>query len=92
MPKPLVTSIDTLSHLISTDENQIPIIRSPYFSVEEILHEFQTDATSGLSQIEAEKRTIEFGANIYQTQKQKSILLMILLQFKSPIVYLLLLP
>ena len=60
------------------------------FSVEEILQEFQTDATSGLSQIEAEKRTIEFGANIYQTQKQKSILLMILLQFKSPIVYLLL--
>jgi len=60
------------------------------FSVEEILHEFQTNAISGISHIEAEKRSIAFGSNIYHGPKQKSILLMILLQFKSPIVYLLL--
>jgi len=59
------------------------------FSVEEILLAFQTDSAAGISQIEAEKRTKEFGSNVYQTQKQKSILLMMLLQFKSPIVYLL---
>lgn len=59
------------------------------FSVEEILLAFQTDPEIGLSQTEAEKRTIEFGPNIYQAQKQKSIWLMMLLQFKSPIVYLL---
>jgi P-type Ca2+ transporter type 2C len=59
------------------------------FSVEEILLAFQTDAIAGISQTEAEKRAKEFGPNVYQTQKQKSIFLMILLQFKSPIVYLL---
>ncbi len=62
----------------------------PYtFSVEEILHAFQTDATKGISETEAEKRTKEFGSNVYQTQKQKSVFLILLLQFKSPIVYLL---
>ena len=60
------------------------------FSVEEILLVLQTDSATGISQIEAEKRTKEFGLNSYQAQKQKSILLMMLLQFKSPIVYLLL--
>ncbi|WP_426095289.1 cation-translocating P-type ATPase [Flavobacterium sp. DSR2-3-3] len=59
------------------------------FSVEEVVIAFQTDSESGLSQPEAEKRTREFGPNIYQAQKQKSIWLMMLLQFKSPIVYLL---
>lgn len=59
------------------------------FSVEEILLEFQTDAKVGLTQNEAEKRAIDFGSNTYQSQKQKSIWLMMLLQFRSPIVYLL---
>lgn len=59
-------------------------------SVEEVLLAFETDATKGLSQAEAEKRITAYGQNIYQTQKQKSIWMMLLLQFKSPIVYLLL--
>jgi Ca2+-transporting ATPase len=59
-------------------------------SVEEILLALHTDSEVGLSQTEAEKRAVEFGPNIYQAQKQKSIFLMMLLQFKSPIVYLLL--
>ena len=59
------------------------------FSVEEILLEFQTDAKAGLSQSEADKRATDFGSNTYQSQKQKSIWLMMLLQFKNPIVYLL---
>lgn len=60
------------------------------FSVEETLLALQTNSGTGISQTEAERRTKEFGPNIYQTQKQKSILLMFFLQFKSPIVYLLL--
>lgn len=60
------------------------------FSVEEALLALQTDSEAGVSQAEADKRTQEFGPNVYQTQKQKSIFLMLLLQFKSPIVYLLL--
>jgi len=58
-------------------------------SVKEILQSFQTNAETGISQSEAENRTKEFGANIYEAQKQKSVWLMLLLQFKSPIVYLL---
>ena len=59
-------------------------------SVEQVLLAFQTDADAGLSDTEAENRARQFGANVYQSKKQKSIFLMILLQFKSPIVYLLL--
>ncbi len=55
----------------------------------EILNLFQTNAETGLSQSEADSRTKKFGANIFEAQKQKSIWLMFLLQFKSPIVYLL---
>jgi len=58
-------------------------------SVKEILQSFQTNAETGISQSEAENRTKEFGANIYEAKKQKSVWLMLLLQFKSPIVYLL---
>jgi Ca2+-transporting ATPase len=67
-----------------------PLAAPHTFSAEEILVAFQTDATSGISQSEAENRTKEFGPNVYQVQKQKSLLVMILRQFKSPIVYLLL--
>lgn len=63
----------------------------PYtFSVEEVLLEFQTDPITGISQSEVENRTKEFGPNVYEAKKQKSVLLMFFLQFKSPIVYLLL--
>ena len=63
---------------------------NPYtLSVEEILQSFQTNAETGITQTEAKNRTKEFGANIYEAQKQKSVWLMLLLQFKSPIVYLL---
>jgi Ca2+-transporting ATPase len=66
-----------------------PIADPHTFSVKEILTELQTDPIAGISQNDAEKRTKAFGLNVYKTQRQKSILLMMLLQFKSPIVYLL---
>lgn len=59
-------------------------------SVEEVLHHFQANAQLGLTKAEADSRTREFGPNVYQVQKQKSIWLVLLRQFKSPIVYLLL--
>ena len=58
-------------------------------SVEEIVQSYETNAEKGITQLEAENRTKQFGANIYAAQKQKSIWMMLLLQFKSPIVYLL---
>lgn len=60
------------------------------YSAEEIPGVFQTDIEAGLSEAEAGKRTKHFGPNAHRGQKQKSILRMILLQFKNPIVYLLL--
>ncbi len=59
-------------------------------SIDEIVQSFETNAKNGITAIEAENRIKEFGANVYAAQKQKSIWLMLLLQFKSPIVYLLL--
>lgn len=66
-----------------------PVVDPHTFTVDEILETFQTNAESGISEAEAEQRTKEFGPNVYQTQKQKSMWMMLLLQFKSPIVYLL---
>ena len=59
-------------------------------SVEEIMTAFETNAQNGIGAAEAETRTAKFGANIYAAQKQKPLWQMLLLQFKSPIVYLLL--
>ncbi|MFN7792390.1 MAG: cation-transporting P-type ATPase, partial [Cyclobacteriaceae bacterium] len=59
-------------------------------SVEELSHAFQTNVETGLTNPEAANRSKQFGLNVYQIQKQKSIWMMILQQFKSPIVYLLL--
>ncbi|MCU0321916.1 MAG: cation-translocating P-type ATPase [Chitinophagaceae bacterium] len=67
-----------------------PIANPHTLSIEEILLALQTHATKGISQTEATNRTKEFGSNLYQINKQKSIVVMLLLQFKSPIVYLLL--
>lgn len=59
------------------------------FSVAEVLAIFQSNSETGLSKTEAEKRSKEFGLNIYTTQEQKSAWLILLEQFKSIIVYLL---
>ena len=66
-----------------------PIEDTHTLTIEEVLESFQTDADKGIIRVEAEKRSEEFGLNVYQAQKQKSIWLILLLQFKSPIVYLL---
>jgi Ca2+-transporting ATPase len=59
------------------------------FSAEEVIGSFQTDPIKGIDSSEAKKRAAEFGWNVYQTQHKKTVWLMILQQFKSPIVYLL---
>ena len=57
-------------------------------SVGKTITAFETTAHVGIGAAEAEIRTATFGANIYAAQKQKSLWLTLLLQFKSPIVYL----
>ncbi len=67
-----------------------PIKNIYTLSIEEALDTFNTNANEGLNEAEADKRRLKFGANIYQSQKQKSIWQILLHQFMSPIVYLLL--
>ncbi len=67
-----------------------PPVEPHTLSIEEILLALHTNSEVGLSHAEVKKRTVEFGPNIYEAKKQKSIFLMMILQFKSPIVYLLL--
>ena len=65
-------------------------IKNPHVqSVEEILTSLETNVHHGLSHHEANKRNNDFGLNVYEVQVQKSIWLILLEQFKSPIVYLL---
>ncbi|MDP1841965.1 MAG: cation-translocating P-type ATPase [Sediminibacterium sp.] len=66
-----------------------PIQNVHTLSVEEIIQSFNTNAENGITTTEAGNRINKFGANIYEAQKQKSIWMMMLLQFKNPIVYLL---
>jgi Ca2+-transporting ATPase len=65
-------------------------IENPFIlPADTLIDELETNKDSGLNSNEAESRTKELGRNVYQAQKQKSIWLILLLQFKSPIVYLL---
>lgn len=59
-------------------------------TIDETVNKFQSDITQGLTETEASNRRAQFGANVYQAQKQKSLWQMLLHQFQSPIVYLLL--
>ena len=68
---------------------QYPIKNPHKLSIEETSQSLQTDVNQGLSVQEANNRNKVFGLNIYESQPQKSILLILLEQFKSPIVYLL---
>ncbi|ASU32387.1 cation-translocating P-type ATPase [Mucilaginibacter xinganensis] len=65
-------------------------LKYPYaLSTADIALSFQTDPAMGLSEAEALKRNKLFGSNSYKTRRQKSTVLILIQQFKSPIVYLL---
>jgi P-type Ca2+ transporter type 2C len=68
---------------------QYPIKNAHVLSVEEVFQSFQTNVNQGLSFHEANLRNKIFGLNLYESQPQKSVWLILLEQFKSPIVYLL---
>jgi len=56
---------------------------------EAVISALQSDGTTGLSASEAQKRFKEYGANKIEAKKGKSVWLIFLSQFKSPIVWLL---
>ncbi len=67
-----------------------PVKNIHTLSVQEALDTFKTDEQQGLNEAEAAIRQLKFGSNCYQSQKQKSIWQILVHQFMSPIVYLLL--
>ena len=68
---------------------QYPAKNAHVLSVDEVVKTFQTNINQGLSVHDANNRNKTFGLNVYESQPQKSVWLIALEQFKSPIVYLL---
>ncbi|WP_431200615.1 cation-transporting P-type ATPase [Mucilaginibacter sp. P25] len=66
-----------------------PIDQPFSLTVEEVAKLVQADTAEGITYYEAKKRSRVYGLNSYKTQKQKSLWLILLYQFKNPIVYLL---
>jgi Ca2+-transporting ATPase len=58
-------------------------------AAEEVVRLVQTDSNKGIAEYEAAKRSKTYGLNTCKTQRQKSLWLILLAQFRSPIVYLL---
>jgi Ca2+-transporting ATPase len=70
-------------------KTKIPVADIHTFTIEEILHDFETNPDTGLGITEASARTKKYGLNVYTSQKAKSPWLILIEQFKSKIVYLL---
>ncbi|MFD1256623.1 cation-translocating P-type ATPase [Mucilaginibacter terrae] len=65
-------------------------VHHPYsLAAEDVVLQLQTHINNGITQNEANKRVKTYGLNIYKAQKQKNLWWVMLMQFKSPIVYLL---
>lgn len=70
-------------------KNKFPNHDIHTFTIEEILRDFGTNPETGLTKTEASARIKKYGLNVYTSQKPKNPWLILLEQFKSPIVYLL---
>lgn len=66
-----------------------PLDHAFSLAAEEVVRLLQTNIDKGISEQEAAKRSKIYGANRYYTQPPKSLWLILLAQFRSPIVYLL---
>jgi P-type Ca2+ transporter type 2C len=70
-------------------KNKFPNHYIHTLSIEEIFRNFDTNAEVGLNKSEATARLKKYGLNAYTSQKPKNPWFILLEQFKSPIVYLL---
>lgn len=70
-------------------KNKFPNHDIHTLTIEDILRDFGTNPETGLTKTEASARTKKYGLNVYTSQKPKNPWLILLEQFKSPIVYLL---
>jgi len=65
-------------------------MKSYRLSVDECIKKLTTDPQKGLSKSEAKKRLDEYGPNKLPEKKQSSLLYVFFLQFKNPLIYILL--
>ncbi len=72
-----------------TITNNSPIEYPHTMEIENIFQLLNTNQQHGLNEAEVEKRIETYGLNSYKAQKQKSLFLILIEQFKSPIVILL---
>ena len=84
--------IDTKSEGLATTKSAHYPIKNAYLQpIENIIDNLKTNQQYGLSEIDIDKRIKTYGLNKYEEQKQKSIFLLVVEQFKSPIILLLVL-
>lgn len=70
-------------------KNKFPNHDIHTLTIEDVLRDFGTNPEAGLTKTEASARIKKYGLNVYTSQKPKNPWLILLEQFKSPIVYLL---
>jgi Ca2+-transporting ATPase len=66
-----------------------PLTEVYALTVTEVCNALDSDESSGITDAQAEQRALQFGLNVYQSQSKKSISMILLGQFTSPLVYLL---
>lgn len=71
-------------------EIEYPLPNVAQLTVDEVLSALHTDFAHGIAKSESASRGIKFGLNAHQAKKKKSVLAMLIGQFKSAMVYLLL--
>jgi len=69
---------------------EYPLSKVTSLTVDEVLNALQTDLAHGISKSESSSRGVQFGLNAHQAKKKKSVWAMFIGQFKSAMVYLLL--
>jgi len=75
----------------TTTSIHYPIKNGYSLPIESIFDSLKSDAEKGLNEIGIAKRINSYGLNKYEARKQKSIFLLLIEQFTSPIVLLLVL-
>ncbi len=77
--------------MANTTHHIYPIENAQSIPVPELVNLLEVDLQTGLSEEDSKKRITKYGLNSFLKRKQRSILILLLEQFKSPIILLLVL-
>jgi len=82
-------SLSNVTSVAAPKAEDYPLGKTYSIPIEKIISLLQADQQNGLAEADIESRIKKYGLNQYQEQKQKSVFLILVEQFKSPIVALL---